>query len=315
MADVNLGKGGVLHHVIDDGTGHVHAARFLNALEAWRRVDFQHQWAIVSFQKVNARNVEAQHAGCSAGCLSITIGQFNAFHRSVEVKVAAEFTPSGSSAHAGHDFVAHHQSPDVFPVRFGDVLLDEHRFPGHQQALDQIPNLKGCVSEEHPIPLGALGDFDHHGQATDGFNRLLDVKNVSDVDRFGNGDSISSKNLRSIQFVATLQNALAGVGRPNAKLLNVAQNSHAMLRDGMPNPWDDRIFCKGPSSMKHIDAALIHHQREFHWVADLNVQASFFRFLHDAPGTVEPRSPTENSQPKAQTGLILGRSSVCLASH
>jgi len=33
-----------------------------------------------------------------------------------------------------------------------------------------------------------------------------------------------------------------------------------MLCDGMADARDDRIFCKGSSTVKHIDTALIHHQ-------------------------------------------------------
>ena len=111
------------------------------------------------------------------------------------MKVAAEFASPCPSAHAGHDFIAHDQGSDVFSVRFGDVLLDKHRFSGHQQALDEVSNLKGRVAEEHPIALSALGDLDHHGQTTHGFNRLFNIKDVSDIDRFGNGDSVSSEDL------------------------------------------------------------------------------------------------------------------------
>jgi hypothetical protein len=60
----------------------------------------------------------------------------------------------------------------------------------------------------------------------------------------------------------------------------------------MTDARDDRILCKGETSVKHVDAALVHHQREFHWVTDFNVQASFFGFFNNSAGAVKPRTST-----------------------
>ena len=161
-------------------------------------------------------------------------------------------------------------------MRFGDVFLNEDRLSCHQQALNEVANFKRRVPKKHPVTLGALRDFDHHGKATDGFNGLLHVQDVSYVDRFGNGNSVSGENLGGVEFVSALQDALAGVGGPNAQLLNVAKHGHAVLRDGMTDARNDGIFSKGTAAMQDIDTALIDDEGEFHRVANFDVQILVF---------------------------------------
>ena len=145
-------------------------------------------------------------------------------------------------------------------MRFGDVFLNQDGFTRHEQALNEVSHLKGGVTEEHPITLRALGDFYHYRKTTHRFNGLFNVDNVTNIDRYGNGDTVSGENLRGIQFVATLQNTLASVCRPYAKLFDMAKHGNAVLRDRMTDPRDDRIVREMATFVQHIHAAFADHE-------------------------------------------------------
>ena len=231
------------------------------------------------------------------------------------MEVAAEFSAARPTSHARHDLVANDERADVFAVRFGDVFLDEDRLSCHQQALNEVANLKRRVPKKHPVTLGALRDFDHHGKATDGFDGLLHVEDVSHVDRFGNGDSVSGEDLGGVEFVSALQDALAGVGGPDAQLLDVAKHCHAVLRDGMTDARNDGIFGKGPAAMQDIDTALVDHEGEFHRVANFDVQTPLFGFLDNTTRAVEARTSAQHGQSWTHVEVAYGFAFHSTGSH
>ena len=212
------------------------------------------------------------------------------------MEVAAEFSAARPASHARHDLVANDECTDVFAVRFSDVFLYEDRLSCHQQALNEVANFKRRVPKKHPVTLGALRDFDHHGKATNGFDGLLHVQDVTYVDRFGNGNSVSGEDLGGVEFVSALQDALAGVGGPDAQLLNVAKHGDAVLRDGMADARNDGIFRKGTAAMQDIDTALIDDEGEFHRVANFDVQTPLLGFLNNTTRTVEARASAQHGQ-------------------
>ena len=146
------------------------------------------------------------------------------------------------------------------------------------------------MAQKDTIALCSLGDLHHNGQSTHGFDGLFNIENVPHIDRFWNGDAVPGKDLRGVEFVSALQDALSGVGRPNAQLFDVPKHGHAVLGDGMSNSGDDGVFGERLPFVKHVHAALIDHQGEFHWVTHFDIQASLLRLLDDAARAVQPRS-------------------------
>ena len=69
-----------------------------------------------------------------------------------------------------------------------------------------------------------------------------------------------------------------------------------MLRDGVADARNDGIFRKGTAAVQDIDTALIHHEGEFHWVADFDVQATLLGFLDDTTRAVEARASAQHGQ-------------------
>ena len=122
--------------------------------------------------------------------------------------------------------------------------------------MNEVADFKRRVAKEHTVALGALSDLDHHGKATNGFDGLFHVEDVPHVDGFWNGDSIACKDLRSVEFVPALEDALAGVGGPDAQLFDVTQHRHAVLGDGVADAGNDGIF--GGLGEEDIHAALVH---------------------------------------------------------
>jgi len=55
-----------------------------------------------------------------------------------------------------------------------------------------------------------------------------------------------------VQFVAALQDALAGVGGPHAKLFDVAKQRNAVLRDGVADARDHGIVSKPLAFVQHV---------------------------------------------------------------
>ena len=196
-----------------------------------------------------------------------------------------------------------------------DVFLNEDRFPGHQQTLNEVADLEGGVAKKHAVALGALGDLDDDRQATDGVDGLFHIQNVPDVDRFRDGEPVPGKNLRCVEFVATLDDALAGVGGPDAQLFDVSKHGDTVLRDGMADARDHGVFRKGLAAMQHVDAALIDHQRELHRVAHFHVEAAFSCLLNDATRAVEPRPSTENGQAHGHESSRFGHLFDSIGSH
>ena len=258
MTDVHLCKGGVFHHVVDDGARHVHATGLLNAFQTRRRIDLQNQGAVVAFQQVNAGNVEPEHARRSTRCLGVTLWELDALDDPVQVEVASKFPAASTPSHASDNFVTNDKGTDVSAVRFSNVFLNKNGLAGHEQSLNEVPNLKSGVAKKDTIALRTLCHLHDNRESTDGFNGLLHIQNVPDIDGFRHRYAIASQNLRRIEFVSALQDALTCVGRPNPQLLNMAENSDTVLRDGVANAGYDGVLCERLTPVKHVHAALIH---------------------------------------------------------
>ena len=164
-------------------------------------------------------------------------------------------------------------------MRFCNVLLNQHRFSRHQQALDKVAHFECGVPQENAVPLRTLGHLHHDGKTAHGLDGLLNIDDVAYIHGFWNRNSVASKDLGGVEFVAALQDTEARVGRPYPQLLDVAQHRHPVLCDGMPDPRDNRIVIEMTASVQHVDRALADHQRELHWIANLDLDAALFWLL------------------------------------
>jgi len=141
-------------------------------------------------------------------------------------------------------------------VRFCDVLLDEDGLPGQQQSLHEVPDFKRRMAQEDTITLRALGDLHDHRQTADHLDGVFHVNDVSNIRRLGDWHSVSSEDLGGVKFVSTLENALPTVGSPHAQLFDLAQDSHAVLGDGMADSWDDGIVGERFPFVEHVHASI-----------------------------------------------------------
>ena len=116
------------------------------------------------------------------------------------------------------------------------------------------------VAQEHALTLGSFGHFDNDRKATDRFNGMFDIGCISNVDGFWNWNFVSGKQLRGMQLVSTLENALSSVGRPNPHLLKMAKNSDTMTCYGMADTRNDRIEGRWAALMHDINAIVINEQ-------------------------------------------------------
>ena len=115
----------------------------------------------------------------AAGHVSEFFGQVHRFDRAIQVEIRTEFAPTRTPAHGRHHFVAHDDDADVTAVAFGHVVLNQHIPACVKQPLDEALRFVGRVAKEYALPLRAFGDFDNHGQPSDGFDGVFDVTHVT----------------------------------------------------------------------------------------------------------------------------------------
>jgi hypothetical protein len=116
---------------------------------------------------------------------------------------------------------------------------------------------------------------------------MLNICGVTDVNGTWDRDFVSSKKLRSMQFIATLENTLAGVCSPNPHLFEMTKNGNAVSSNGMADARNDGIKRCRPAFVHDINAVVINEQREAHWIENIDIEASISSLFNQAPCRVK----------------------------
>src|SRR5690606_10327437 len=116
---------GTLHHVVDDQAGHVLAGGALDAFQARRTVDLQHQRAAAAAQQVEAGHAQAGHAGGADRRLPLDVGDLGRACGAAAVQVGAELATWRLPAHGRHHLAADHEAADVRALGLADEFLHQ----------------------------------------------------------------------------------------------------------------------------------------------------------------------------------------------